>query len=89
MLKGFLGANAADAISSAHALLYGSAEANPLLASGMHYLGMEPTLILKLAVATVIGGLLMKAGKARLLKWPTAVIAVAAISNSLQALALQ
>ena len=88
MLKGFLGANVADAISSAHALLYGSAEANPLIASVMHYLGMEPTLILKLAVALVIGAMLMRAGKARLLKWPTAVIAIAAISNSLQALVL-
>ena len=88
MLRGFLGANVADAISSAHALLYGSGEANPLIAIGIHHVGMEPTLILKLALAMIIGGVLMKAGKARLLKWPTAVIAIAAISNSLQALAL-
>ena len=88
MLKGFLGANVADAISSAQALLYGGAEANPLIATGIHYIGMEPTLILKLAVAMVIGAILMKAGKARLLKWPTAIIAIAAISNSIQALVL-
>ena len=85
MLKGFLGANVADAISSAHALLYGGAEGNPLIASGIHYLGWEPTLILKLAVAMVIGAVLMKAGKARLLRWPTAIISIVAISNSIQA----
>ena len=45
MLKGFLGANAADAISSAHALLYGGAEANPLIASGIHYIGIGSVLI--------------------------------------------
>ncbi len=88
MLKGFLGANVADAISSARALLYGGTEANPIIASGIHYIGWEPTLILKLAVAMVIGGILVKAGKARWLKWPTAVIAIAAISNSIQALVL-
>ena len=88
MLKGFLGANVADAISSAHALLYGDREGNPLIAMGIHYIGMEPTLILKLAVAMVIGAILMKAGKARLLKWPTAIISIAAISNSIQALVI-
>ena len=88
MLKGFLGANIADAISSAQALLYGGAEANPLIASGIHYLGMESTLILKLAIAMVVGGILIKSGNARLLKWPTAVIAIASISNSIQALVL-
>ena len=89
MLKGFLGANVADAVSSAQALLYGGTEGNPLIATGIHYIGMGPTLILKLAVAMVIGAILMKAGKARLLKWPTAVIAIAAISNSIQALVSQ
>ena len=88
MLKGFLGANVADAISSAQALLYGAAEANPLIAGGIRYIGMEPALILKLAVAMVIGAILIKAGKARLLKWPTAIIAIASISNSIQALVI-
>ena len=88
-MKGFLGANVADAVSTAHALLYGGAEVNPLIASGIHYIGMEPTLILKLVIAMVIGALVIKAGKARLLKWPTAVIAIASISNSLQTLVLQ
>ena len=88
MLKGFLGANIADSISSAHALLYGGVEGNPFIASGIHYIGMEPTLILKLAVAMVIGAILVRVGKARWLKWPTAVIAIAAISNSIQALVL-
>ena len=46
MLKGFIGANVVDAVSSARALLYGGIEANPVIAVGVHFIGVEATLIL-------------------------------------------
>ena len=84
MLKGFIGANVADAVSSARALASGGIEANPVIAGVVHSIGLEPTLILKVVVAITIGLILMKFGKASWLKWPTAVITIVAISNSIQ-----
>ena len=83
MLNLFIAANVADAISTMRALPYGGIEGNPILAAGIHSIGLEPTLILKVVAAMAIGLLLAKGGKAHLLKWPTVVIVIAAISNGI------
>ena len=83
MLNLFIAANVADAISTMHALPYGGIEGNPILAAGIHTIGLEPTLILKVVAAMAIGLLLAKRGKAHLLKWPTVVIVIAAVSNGI------
>ena len=88
MIKWFVGANLADAASSASAIPSGGVEANPIMASGINAIGMEPTLILKVVIAVGIGLVLMKFGKTSWLKWPTAIITLAAISNGLQPLLL-
>lgn len=84
MLKSFIAANVTDAISTVSALPHGGIEASPILAAGIHSIGLEPTLILKVVAAIVIGLILAKFGKVHLLKWPTVVIVMIAISNSLQ-----
>ncbi|PKB71598.1 MAG: hypothetical protein BZY87_04940 [SAR202 cluster bacterium Io17-Chloro-G6] len=83
MLKSFIAANITDAISTVHALPYGGFEGNPLLAAGIHSIGLEPTLILKVIAAIAIGLILAKRGKVHLLKWPTLVIVMIAVSNSI------
>ena len=84
MLNLFIAANIADAISTTRALPYGGIEANPILAVGIHFIGLEPTLILKVAAAMFIGLILAKRGRVYLLKWPTVVIVIIALSNSIQ-----
>ncbi len=83
MLKAFISANVVDAISTVRSLP-GGIEANPILAAGIHSVGLEAALILKVVAAVAIGLMLAKLGKVHLLKWPTVVIVMAAISNSLQ-----
>ncbi len=83
-MKGFIGANVADAVSTARALPYGGIEANPIIAAGIQYIGLEPTLILKVIAAIGIGLILAKFGRVHLLKWPTVVIVIAALSNAIQ-----
>ncbi len=80
----FIAANVVDAISTMRALPDGGIEGNPIIAAGIHYIGLEPTLILKVVAALVIGLILAKRGKVHLLKWPTVVIVIIAISNSIQ-----
>ena len=84
MLNLFIAANVVDAISTMRALPYGGIEGNPLVAAGIHYIGLEPTMILKIVAALGIGLILAKYGKVQLLKWPTVVIVIIAISNSIQ-----
>ena len=84
MLKLFIAANVTDAFTTLRAVVYGGIEANPIIASGIHYFGLEPTLILKIAAAIGIGLFLAKRGKVHLLKWPTIVIVIVALSNSVQ-----
>ena len=83
MLKSFIAANVTDAISTVSALPHG-VEGNPILAAGIDSIGLEPTLILKVVAAIGIGLILAKFGKVHLLKWPTVVIVMIAISNSIQ-----
>ena len=83
-MKAFIAANVTDAISTVRSLPYGGIEANPILATGIHSIGLEPTLILKVVAAVAIGLMLAKRGKGHLLKWPTVVIVIAAISNGIQ-----
>ena len=84
MLKAFLAANVLDSISTVRSLSYGGFEGNPILAVGIHFIGLEPTLILKVVAAMAIGLMLAKRGKGHLLNWPTVVIAIADISNDIQ-----
>lgn len=84
MLKLFIGANVADAFTSVRAAVDGGIEANPILAAGVHFIGLEPTMILKVAAAVAIGLVLVKYGKVHLLKWPTVVIVILAVSNGIQ-----
>ena len=83
MLNLFIAANVVDALSTVRSLPYGGLEANPILAAGIHSIGLEPTLILKVVAAMAIGLMLAKRDKGHLLKWPTVVIVIAAISNSI------
>ena len=82
-MKAFIAANVTDAITTMSSLTYGGIEANPILAAGIHFIGLEPTLILKVVAAMAIGLVLAKRGKVHLLKWPTVVIVIAAISNGI------
>ncbi len=84
MVKEFIGANVADALSTAGALPAGGVEANPLISAAIDSIGLEATLILKVVAAVAIGLILIKFGKSHWLKWPTAIIAIAAISNTIQ-----
>ena len=84
MLKAFIAANITDAITTVRSLPYGGFEANPILSVGIHFIGLEPTLILKVVAAMAIGLMLWKCGKVHLLKWPTVVIVIAAVSNGIQ-----
>ena len=84
MLNLFIAANVVDAISTIRALPFGGIEANPILAVGIHFIGLEPTLILKVVAAIAVGLMLAKCGKVHLLKWPTVVIVIIALSNSIQ-----
>ena len=84
MVKEFIGANVADALSTAGALVAGGVEANPLISAVIDSIGLEATLILKVVAAVAIGLVLIKFGKSHWLKWPTAMIAIAAILNTLQ-----
>ena len=84
MLKLFMAANVTDAFTTVRAVVYGGIEGNPIIASGIHLIGLEPTMILKIAAAMAIGLLLAKRGKVHLLKWPTLVIVLVAVSNSIQ-----
>ena len=84
MLKLFIAANITDAFTTLRAMVYGGIEGNPIIASGIHYIGLEPTLTLKVVAAMAIGLFLAKRGKVHLLKWPTIVIVLIALSNSLQ-----
>ncbi len=82
-MKTFIAANVVDAISTLRSLPYGGIEGNPVIAGAVHAIGLEATLILKVVAAIAFGLSLMKFGKVSWLKWPTAVIAIAAISNSI------
>ena len=84
MLNLFIAANVVDAISTIRALPSGGIEGNPIVAAGIHYIGLEPTLVLKVVAAIAIGLILAKCGKVHLLKWPTVVIVIIALSNSIQ-----
>ena len=83
-MKLFIAANVVDAITTVRSLPYGGMEANPLLAGGIHFIGLEPTLLLKVVAAMAIGLMLAKLGKVHLLKWPTVIIVIAAVTNSIQ-----
>ena len=80
----FIAPNVVDAISTSRALPSGGIEGNPIIVAGIHYLGLEPTLVLKVVAAIAIGLILAKCGKVHLLKWPTVVIVIIALSNSIQ-----
>ena len=88
MLNLFIAANVVDAISTMRALAYGGIEGNPIIAALIHHIGLEPTLILKVIAALAIGLILAKFGRVHLLKWPTVVIVLIAISNSIPPLLL-
>ncbi|MDA1127663.1 MAG: DUF5658 family protein [Chloroflexi bacterium] len=83
MLKLFMAANVMDAFTTMRAVFYGGIEGNPIIAGGIHYIGLEPTLILKVSAAMAIGLMLAKRGKVHLLKWPTVIIVMVALSNSI------
>jgi len=83
LLKLFIAANVTDAFTSVRAMLYGGIEANPIISGGINSIGLEPTMILKIIVAMAIGLMLTKHGKVHLLKWPTVVIVIAALSNGI------
>ncbi len=84
MFKAFVIANIVDAISSIKAISMGGGEANPLLSIGFETVGLELTLVLKVVAAFLIGLILVNTGRGHLLKWPTLVITLIAVSNSLQ-----
>ncbi len=84
-LKVFIIVNIIDAISTFRALSYeGVSEGHPLYSIGFSTIGIETTLLLKVLVAIGIGLLLVKSNRGHLLKWPTLVILIVAISNSFQ-----
>ncbi len=85
MLKAFIIVNIVDAITTFRALSYeGVSEGHPIYSMGFSTLGLETTLVLKVMIAVVIGLVLIKSNKGHLLKWPTLVIILVAVSNSLQ-----
>ncbi len=85
MLKAFIIVNIVDAITTFRALSYeGVSEGHPIYSIGFSTLGLETTLILKCLIAIGIGMVLIKYNKGYLLKWPTLVIVLVAVSNSLQ-----
>ncbi len=84
MLKAFIIVNIVDAITTVRALSYGGSEGNILLSTGFDSIGIGGTLVLKVVASIVVGIVLVKYNKGHLLKWPTLVILLIAIFNSLQ-----
>ena len=83
-LKAFIIVNIIDAITTFRALSYeGVSEGHPIYSIGFSTVGLETTLVLKVLLAVVLGLVLMKFNRGHLLKWPTLVILIVAISNSL------
>ena len=84
-LKAFIIVNIIDAISTFRALSYeGVSEGHPIYSISFSTLGIETTLLLKVLLAVVLGLVLVKYSRGHLLKWPTLVILIVAISNSFQ-----
>ena len=84
-LKAFIIVNIIDAITTFRALSYeGVSEGHPIYSIGFSTVGIETTLVLKVLLAVVLGLVLVKFNRGHLLKWPTLVILLVAISNSFQ-----
>ncbi|MEE8518544.1 MAG: DUF5658 family protein [Dehalococcoidia bacterium] len=63
----WMGLNILDVLLTMHLLGIGGAEGNPFLAYVQDYVGAGPMLTLKLALALLAGGILLRLGRVRLL----------------------
>jgi len=66
-LSNWIGLNVIDALLAALAMALGGAEGNPLLGFLASYIGNHAMLMVKLALATIIGGILWRRGRLRVL----------------------
>ena len=82
----FFGANTADALSTFAALNVGAVEANPIISTAMEASSIPTVLIGKLLVGAAVA-VLVGRWKPRLLKVPTIVFALIAVTNSVIAVA--